>query len=394
MIYLIIIAILLILLLRYDIVGKTKYRNQCYFIMLVIFILLAGLRYRLMSDTPNYIYSFYHRYPYLNDFSFKDYPIGKDPFYVLINSVVKSLGGRFYWVQLIEATFVNTLLFRYFKRHCDYIFTCLFFYAITCYLGYSMETMRASFSIILCLYANDYILLERKWIKGYILITLALMFHAQTVIMFVVPFLFFLRLNRKGALFLIAMFFIGFVVQKSLGDYLDLLELSDEISNKASNYIDSDKYGQQGGNINFFLVQIFPYLFYSLFCLFYLKVYHRESKVLKFEPFIMCGCVFLVLQMNMQIAYRFVDYFRMFFCIFFAETFVMLVTHAIRLKFSVAITRAIIIFIPFFLLVGYYRYTRISLIYPYSSVIERSVNQEREIRFFYGDRPSANYNEY
>lgn len=394
MIYLIIIVMLLILVFRYDINGKIKYRNQCYTMMLIAFILLAGLRYRLMSDTPNYIFYFYHKYPYLKDFSFNDYPIGRDPFYVLINSIVKSLGGRFYWVQLIEATFVNTLLFKFFKRHCDYIFTCLFFYAITSYLGYSMETMRGSFSVILCLYANEYILLEKKWIKGYILIALALMFHAQTVVMFVVPILFFLRFNRKGAIILVAMFFIGYIVQKSMGDYLDLLEFSDEISNKASDYIESEKFGSQGGNMNFYLVQILPNLVYSLFCLFYLKRYHRSSKVLNLEPFVMCGCVFLVLQMNMQITYRYVDYFRMFFYIIYAEAFMMLVLRVKRLKLSLAVTRAIVIFFPFFLLVGYYKYLRLDTFYPYSSVIEKSIDHKREQRFARGERPSANYNEY
>jgi hypothetical protein len=179
-----------------------------------------------------------------------------------------------------------------------------------------METMRASFSIILCLYGNDYILLEKKWIKGYFLIVVALMFHGQTVVMFAIPLLFFLRFNRKGVIFLVAMFFIGYVVQKGMGDYIDFLEVGDDIGDKASKYADSEQYGEQGGNVNFYLVNIFPNLIYSMFCLFYLKRYYPNSKVLKLEPFVMCGCVFLILQMNMQIAYRFVDYFRIFFYIF------------------------------------------------------------------------------
>ena len=124
MIYLFILILLLCLTLRYDINGKTKYRSQWYIIMLVIFILVAGLRWRLMVDTPNYIERFYHRTPLLKDYSFD---IGKAPFYTLINSIVLTLGGRFYVVQLIEASFVNILVFKYFKRHSKYIFTCLFF---------------------------------------------------------------------------------------------------------------------------------------------------------------------------------------------------------------------------------------------------------------------------
>ena len=260
MIYLLTLLLLLAFIIRFDINGKKLYHDECYLLMLVIFILIAGLRWRLMMDTPNYIYNFYHVYPSLKEFSFKDYPIGKDPFYVLINSLVISLGGRFFWVQLIEATFVNTLVFKYFKKHCNYIFTCLFFYAITCYFGYSMETMRASFTFVICLFANDYIL-EKKWIKGYLLLLLAILFHAQAIVMLVVPVLFFLRFNKLGLFACIAAFFLGYLIQKGIGDYLNLLELTDNISEKASRYAESDKYGTQGGNLNFFIVRIFPNLF-------------------------------------------------------------------------------------------------------------------------------------
>ena len=82
----------------------------------ILLILVAGLRYRIGGDTTNYIYSFYHVYPVLEDFSFEDYPIGKDPLYVIINSIVKTLGGRFYVVQLIQSIFVITLTFKYFKK--------------------------------------------------------------------------------------------------------------------------------------------------------------------------------------------------------------------------------------------------------------------------------------
>ena len=395
MIYFFTILLLLVFIIRYDINGKKLYRDKCYLLMLVIFILLAGLRWRVMMDTPNYIYYFYYIYPSLNEFTFEDYPIGKDPFYVLINSLVKSLGGRFYWVQLIEAAFVNILVFKYFKRHCNYIFTCLFFYAFTCYLGYSMETMRAGFSFVLCLYANDYIL-DKKWIKGYLLFILALMFHAQTIVMFVVPILFFMRFNKIGLIMCVCALILGFVVQRGLGTYLELLEMFDSISDKASMYAGSDKYGTQGGNLNFYIVRIFPNLFYSLFCLFYLKKFHPDSKVLKVEPFIMCGVFFLLIQMSMQIAYRYVDYFRIFFIIFYAETFIMIIHDSKILSRSLATIRALIVFLPFILLVGYSMYLSAYTFYPYSSVIDRRIIRQREWKYEQTDKitPYADIDEY
>ena len=130
MIYLSVLFILLYFSFYYDINGKTKGRNFFYRFMLLLFILIAGFRWRLGVDTPNYLYNFYHYIPTLDKFSFTDYSIGQSPFFVLMNSLVKSCGGRFYIVQLIHATIVNVLVFRYIKRHSSFIFTSVFFYAI------------------------------------------------------------------------------------------------------------------------------------------------------------------------------------------------------------------------------------------------------------------------
>lgn len=393
MIYLFIILLLLVLAIQYDIIGKTRYKDNWYNVMLVVFILLAGLRWRLSFDTPNYLHSFYYVYPELDDFSIDDYPVGRDPLWILINAFVKSLGGRYYIVQLIEASFVNVLVFKYFKKHSSFIFMCLFFYFITCYAGYCMEIMRAAFSIVICLYAND-LILEKKYLKGYLLLFISLFFHAQTLVMFVIPVFFYLRLNKKGIIILCFAFVLGAIIQKSLGDYIKLIELGEEINNKATNYVDSEKFGDQTGNINFFIVNIFPNLFYSLLSLFYLKKIIPSHKVLSLEPLLMVGVLFLILQTNLQIAYRFVDYFRIIFVLFYAEFFVLLVKNVSRIDRHLAISRALLFFFPFFLLVGYARSFTFISIYPYSSVIELKINNAREARYLESGLPSANENEY
>ncbi len=395
MIYLIVLILLLLLSFRYDINGKTRGREQCYLAMLVIFILIAGLRWRLGVDTPNYLNSFYHRYPTLDHFSFENYPIGKDPFYVLINSVVKSFFGGFYVVQLIQATFVNVLIFKYINKHSKYIFTCILLYYLIGYIGYTMEIMRGSMSIVLCLFANDYIL-DKKWIKGYLLYALALCFHAQTVVLFVLPVLFFLRLNKFGVLLLGLAFIVGYLIQAAFGDYLMLLDLDDAIVDKAEKYAESDKYGGQGGNINFFIVYILPNMIYGVLALIYMKRNHIESKLLKLEPMLMLGMMFLMIQMSMQIAYRFVDYYRIYFIMFCAESFVY-VAKNVKLSSSLAYCRAWILIFPFVFLLVYPRLAGKMIRYvPYISVFEREVVKERELKYHNGNtpRPIARDNEY
>lgn len=395
MIYIIVLFLLLCLSLRYDINGKTKYRDECYLIMLVVFILIAGLRWRLMVDTPNYIYKFYHWTPTLDKFSFADYPIGKDPLYVLLNSIVKTLGGRFYVVQLIEASFVNILVFNYIKRYSKYLFTCLFFYAITNYMGLCMETMRASFSIVICLYANDYIL-NKKWVKGYLLFILALMFHAQTILMFVLPLFFSLRLNKIGVICLIGAFVIGLLLHTILEDYVSLLEMGDAIDNKVSDYAESENFGGVRGGIGFLIAFKLPSLIYPLISLIFLKKWMPNSKLLKLEPFVMLGVAFAIVRLNFEIAYRYANYFGVINVIFYSEFFIKIIHRAKKVDLRVACLRAIIYFFPFFFLVGLAKYVRLPTFYPYSSVIERKIDRNRESRYMKGDKftPPANVNEY
>ena len=389
MIYLFILILLLCLTLRYDINGKTKYRSQWYIIMLVIFILVAGLRWRLMVDTPNYIERFYHRTPLLKDYSFD---IGKAPFYTLINSIVLTLGGRFYVVQLIEASFVNILVFKYFKRHSKYIFTCLFFYYIMCYTGLSMETMKASFSVVLCLYANDYIL-DKKWIKGYVLFIIAFMFHAQTLVMFVLPLMFFLRLNKTGGIILLCGFFIGVFLNVSLGDYVMYFDFDDAIEDKVSGYAESDRFGGAKDSMTSLITQILMIL-YSIVSILVLRKHGQNSSLLRLERFVMLGLFFSMIRFNFDIAYRFLDYFRIHIILFYSEFMMLMIMRAKKLDKYVACVRAFVAFIPFFFFVGLGKYNKRHTLFPYSSVINRKIDSYREAKYFQSDRPGPNIDEY
>lgn len=393
MIYLCILLLLLFLSFHFDVCGKKNGRGRWYLIVLLILVLLAGLRWRLGVDTPTYLRRFYYSYPSLEDFTLEDFPIGKDPFYVLINSVVKSLGGRFYMVQLVQSAFVNVLIFKYIKKHSNYIFTCVFFYYVVAYIAYSMEVMRGTMSIVVCLFANDYIL-EKKWIKGYMLYLIALMFHAQTIVIFVLPIFFFLRLNKIGIAVLVGAFVFGQIMYKLLGDYLLLLDLAEEIENKASTFANNDAYATQQGSLNYYIMNIFPLLIYAIISLLYIKKYECNIKLLRLEPLLMLGVLFLFMQMGIQIATRYVAYYSLYFIMFFSEFYVVLSRRA-KMTAGLKYIRSFVVFLPFFILTNiplakgkWVRY------YPYSSVIEREISPQREAAYAESNRDQANINEY
>ncbi len=384
MIYLSIILLLLYLSFYYDICGKKKYRDFWFRLILVVFILIAGLRWRLGVDTPNYIYNFYHEYPLLEDFSFKDYSLSQSPFFVLINSVVKTLGGRFYVVQLICATIVNGLIFKYIKKHTIYIFTSIFFYAILAYTNYNMEIMRGGLSIVISLFANDYFL-NKKWLKGYILLIFALFFHPQTVVLFLFPLLYFLKFNKVGALFVIGAFFLGLIIMKLFGDYLWIFESDDNIQDKVQVYVNSEKYGVQSGGVGFYFVSLLMPIFYIVFSLLFVKKGFSENKLLLFEPLLMLGIIFIVIRANVNLAYRYIDYFTVYFCLFYSELFAGLIRRTWMLKRDVAYFRSFMIFLPLFMSVVFLKYFTADgqgyRYYPYTSVFDRKMDVQRQLRY-------------
>ena len=372
MIYLIILILLLYFSYFYDIKGCSPKKNQMYIVVQILLILVAGLRYRIGSDTTSYIDSFYHEYPTLDAFSWEEYPIGKDPLYVLINAFVKTVGGRFYMVQLIQSTFVIVLVFKYIKKHSSYIFTCSFFYFILCFFSYNIEIMRGAMSIVVCLFANDYIL-KNKWIKGYLLYFVSILFHAQALIMLLIPLFKMLKMNKTGIVVLAVAYFAGIIIQSGFGDFADLIAINDSLNYKVARYAGSEKYSQAGGNMNFMLVFVLPWLFYSISSLYYVRKSRCNTSLQELESFVMIGIVFLMIQMNFQIAFRFVDYFRVYFVLFMSEMFIHLTKSHKNISLNLAYTRTWIIFLPFFLLIGYQFYVNYSFrFFPYSSLVTLS----------------------
>lgn len=380
MVYLIIILLSVVLSYHYDIIGKRLYRDQWYLFMLVIFILLAGLRWRVGRDTVNYLFNFYHEYPSLDNFSLEEYPLGRDPLYVLLNSVVKSLGGRFYVIQLIHAAFVNTLLFIYIKRHSKYIFTCIFFYAIWFYLGYSMEIMRGSMSIVICLYANDF-LLEKNWIKGFLLYFIAFLFHAQTFVIFITPLLFFLRLNRFGLLILGVSIFVGFFIGGLIIEYFGLFELNDAIKGKAIGYSATDSLGASRSITG--IVGVVIFVLTALFSLWRLKRNNPFCHLLCLEPCMMLFFIMQFFSIGLVLFYRYVEYYQIYAVFLYAELFVSIAKekkYGRCLAFFRAFAINILLFIAIY--AGYFGSAKTYVkYYPYSTVIDRTQNAEREKYF-------------
>lgn len=396
MVYNIIFILLLYLSYYYDFRNHKNGRNVWYYSILAFFILFAGLRWRLGIDTPNYIEHFYYDIPKLGKLTKDDLNFGAKPLWILINSAVKTLNGRYYIVQLIEAAFVNVLIFNYFKRHSRYVFTCIFFYYVFLYHSFSFTVMKAAMSIVVCLYANDYIL-QKEWVKGFMLYLISALFHPQAILIMFTPFLLFLKLNKKSLLLFSLLYVFGFSFQAYLEDSLFLFDFDEDLYNKAENVATLDRYSSRTTNFNYAIVNILPYFIYALLSLIFIKRFKSDSNLLKFESFVIIYLCFIVLEMNVYITYRFALYYTIYFILLLSESFVEFASLGWNSKYRTKVfLKSLLIVLPLLFLLGYRSYQRAWVYSPYSSVIERNIDETREQNRLelHPDGPRANRNEY
>ena len=376
MIYIFIFLLLLFLSFRYDICGRKRGRDFWYYTIMVLLILIAGLRWRVGTDTIGYLDSFYYKVPKIDHIDFNYLDI-KYPLWRLLNSIVYTVFGKFYVLQLIEASFVLFLVFKYIKKHSFYLFTSILLFYIWMYISITMETMKAGMSIAVCLFANDY-LVEKKLVKGSLLYLVGCLFHFSTWLLFlVVPIIIHLKFDKVQIRTLLIFFLLGFVFKSVVGDNIALLDFDDSIYEKAEQYRQSDRL-TGGMGIFSSLLQVIPILLYSMISLEYLKKNKCKVRYEKMGPLITIGIIFLVLQMNVYIFYRYAHFFSVYIIIIISNAAIIYLKKA-RHEQGVLL-RYILILAPLIIVLSlnrvktYYRY------YPYYSIIERKVDEKREMK--------------
>ena len=394
MIYLVIALLLLFLSFRIDINGKKENQDFWYFFVLVVLICVAGMRYRVGVDTTGANYRFYHDTPVLSrvfdDMSLLDYPL-----WTLLNSFVFTIGGKWFWVQLIQSTFVNVFIFRYFKKHCQYVFTCIFFYFIWLYAAINFEEMKASFAIVLSLYAYDYIL-SKKYLKGLVLLCIGCLFHFSAILVLPLAFMPFLRLNIFGFVLLFISFVLGHIIATRFEDYLMLFGFDDFVEGKVQSYTESDRFfAHEQTGVLFYMFRIVPLILYPLVAFWFVKRKNMAQDMLKLEPYLLIGFFMVCIYASIIIFYRYINFYVPIFILFVSQAVVDITKAQPIISTGVSVFRTFLLCSLFFLNIYVVNKDRIDKFYPYSSIIDRKVYESKEKKFS-EDRvvPRPRYDEY
>ena len=107
--------------------------------------------------------------------------------WLVLNSLVKTIGGGFIALQLIQSAFVNGIVFYVIQKKCSYKYFCVVLYFLLYYQYFTTEIMREAMAISIFLLSFDF-LLSGKYLKYYVLAILAVLFHVSAVVLLIVPF--------------------------------------------------------------------------------------------------------------------------------------------------------------------------------------------------------------
>lgn len=312
MVYLIILLALIVFSINYDFRGNLVHKaNMPYRFMCICFIILAGLRFFVGSDTHNYVYDFsvmpdlsklseFHR---LNS----RYQFGWDAYVCII----KSIFGNFVFVQLITAIIVNVIIFWFIKRNTTNVFIALLCYYILNYFEYNMEIMREAIAVALGLIA---MMLYSKGYKKYyvLLVFVAFEIHISAVILLIVPFLVNVKYTKKKIIVISLLSIIVPILFSHISGLTEIITLfaasdPEYLLEYLNQSLDSSR------NILYYILLFVSYLVLPVICIFILK---EKTKYIGFvTAFIILRC----LGMFTYAFYRFGNYFEPFYWILLAD---------------------------------------------------------------------------
>lgn len=390
MIYFVVFILLLIPVVKYDWMAKVGGEKGWYCFNLLVLVLLAGLRYRVGSDTLMYM-SMFDDCPKLDELRYFDFSTAKyNPLWYILNAISRSLYDNFTLFQIIHAVIINSVFFWFFRKYCPlYYFSAILLYYIGYFCYFNMEVMRESLCISVLMLSTPF-LLKRKWIAYYLMCFVGLLFHYSAIVMFGFPFLLFFK---KPSWKLQILIFVSVLLVMRVINLpvllLDLLGFNEQLTLLLKNYLENQR------NIMGIIAELIKYTPVFIFICFHERI--RLVYKYDFTSIIMGVIIFYALSMSIGAFSRFINYFVPFTIIYAINSIYALFS----IKFKDMQVTGISVLCGFTLLcvnlLSFY-FNDVSETYPntrsyvryvpYHSVLKPQIDEHRE-RFVENDREVA-----
>lgn len=219
--------------IQYDLGGHKDAGKKTIWLGLYLYLILfIGLRYMVGGDSYFYMLYFKDSQPHnLFDLSWDN---EYQPLFTLLVSFSKTVYPDFTIFQLLHALIINTCLFYFISKNTPYRFTSLCLCFLCFYINFSVEIMRESLAIIVFMlnYKN---LEQNKWLKYYLGVGIAFMFHLSAIFLIVLPLFKYLKIDRKYFLLL----FLSYFILSHLSFIFSFFENIEKIDKKINDYAEA-----------------------------------------------------------------------------------------------------------------------------------------------------------
>lgn len=204
MIYIILLIVLLIGTYKYDLNKQVKGKETYFAFSCFMLCVVSAIKYRVGSDIPVYMEE-YEYVPELNNISINYLfnTFNRQFGWQFFMSFCKTVTNSFLLPQALVAIFVNYAIFRFIKRYSVNIFLGLLLYFLLIYIQFNFETLRQSVSIAFFIVSIKYYR-DNNWKLFFLLIFLAYSFHASAVILFVLPIIKLVKIDKVNKYWFVA----------------------------------------------------------------------------------------------------------------------------------------------------------------------------------------------
>lgn len=383
MIYIFVLFLLLFFFINFKTNNVSRNSKSCWYISLIVLILLSGLRYKVGGDTFAYLNN-YSEMPDFSEFSNFDFKQARYDFlWYVFCAICKLFSNDYFFMQLIHSILVNVLIFRFIRRYSISVFTSLLLYYVVAYLYFTTEIMRESLAVAIFLLSIDYYL-EKKWIKYYIIALIAYFFHSSAIFVFLLPLFCKVKFTNKYLVSIICICVISGLLWRFFVEHIEMLALSYRLQNRSLSYVSEEHVY----NLNGMIYSVLFYFLIPFLCL-YFSVKNKINNY--FAPFIYIYTVLAIFNIyNSVVFQRFQNYLLVIFLVYVSNFLIesykknsLLIKMRTKMSFLV-IALIFSIYYPYFnkdIDGNARRYMRY---FPYNSVLTKDRVSSRDYLNFYG----------
>ena len=166
-------------------------RSDIFLIVVIAWMTCFSFLRTAYNDTGNYIYDFYNLTDPIDQYLSESnlLKVGDNPLFYLYQTIVHELTNDYHILFFFPAFFNSIAVVKFFKKYStNTAFTLLIFYSIGTYVMY-IAAMKQSIAVGILLIALPYAI-DKKYVKFYILVFFAMLFHTHAFVFLAVPFFF------------------------------------------------------------------------------------------------------------------------------------------------------------------------------------------------------------